>query len=96
MKPRISVRNTRISDDTKERIEKACAKLDRFFSRIRDCEVVLDKQKQSSHVEIIVKVPHQTIAASCSDENLYKAIDTARERLETQLKKYHDKMVAHR
>ena len=96
MKPRISVRNTRISDDTKKRIEKACAKLDKFYSRIRDCEVVLEKQKQVTHVEIIVKVPQQTIAASCSDENLYKAIDTAKERLETQLKKYHDKMVARR
>ena len=96
MKPRISARNTRISDDAKQRIEKACAKLDRFFSRIRDCEVVLDKQRQSTQVEIIVKVPHQTIAASCSDENLYKAIDIAKERVETQLKKYHDKMVARR
>lgn len=96
MKPRISARNSRISDDTKKRIEKACAKLDKFYSRIRDCEVVLEKQKQSTQVEIIVKVPQQTIAASCSDENLYKAIDTAKERLETQLKKYHDKMVAHR
>ena len=96
MQPRISVKNGKVSEQTKEYVEKACAKLDRFFDKIVDCEVVLEKQKQNKQVEFVLKVPHQTLAASCTDENLYRAIDEAQSRVEAQLKKYHDKLVAHR
>ena len=96
MQPKISVKNGKVSEKTKEYVEKACAKLDRFFDKIIDCEVVLEKQKQNKQVEFILKVPHQTLAASCTDENLYKAVDEAQNRVEAQLKKYHDRLVAHR
>ena len=96
MEPRISVRNGKVSDKTKEHIEKACAKLHRFYDRIIDCEVVLGVQKSGKEVEFIVKVPHQTLTASCMDENLYKAVDEAQKRVEGQLKKYHDKQATHR
>ena len=96
MQPRISVKNGKVSEHTKEYVEKACARLDRFFDKIVDCEVVLEKQKQNKQAEFILKVPHQTLAASCTDENLYRAIDEAQSRVEAQLKKYHDKLVTHR
>lgn len=95
MQPRISVRNTKVSDETKEHINKACAKLQHFYDRIVDCEVLVDKQKSGVEVEMIVKVPNQRLAASHTDENLYKALSAAQDRLETQLKKYHDKRVEH-
>lgn len=54
------------------------------------------KKKKGTQVEIVLKVPQQTLTACCLEENLYKAVDAAKERIETQLKKYHDKNVAHR
>ena len=97
MQPRISVRgNTRITDETKEHINKVCNKLQQFYDHIVDCEVVVDKSKVGISVELVVKVPHQTLAASSCDENLYKALSEAEDRLEIQLKKYHGKQVAHR
>lgn len=96
MQPRISVRNAKVSDATKEHINKACAKLLQIYERIIDCEVVIDTNKSGTSVELVVKVPHQTLAASCCDENLYKALSEAQERLEAQLRKYHDKLVEHR
>lgn len=99
MQPIISVRNpARISERTKGHIEKTCAKLGHFYDRIIDCEVVVEKQKLGTSVEFIVKVPQQILVASASseDENLFKAVDEARERIEVQLKKYRDKQVEHR
>lgn len=96
MQPRISVRNAKVSEKTKEHINKVCAKLLQFYDRIVDCEVVVEKQKVGTGIEMIVKVPHQTLTASCCSDNLYKALSEARERLEVQLKKYHDKLGMHR
>ena len=97
MQPRISVRgDAHMTDETKEHINKACTKLQQFYDHIVDCEVMVDKNKVGTSVELVVKVPHQTLAASSCDENLYKALSEAQDRLEVQLKKYHDKLVAHR
>ena len=94
--PTISVRHDKVSDATREYIEKACEKFGQYYDRIVECEVVVEKQKKGTQVEIVLKVPQQTLTASCVEENLYKAVDAAKERIETQLKKYHDKNVVHR
>lgn len=96
MQPRISVRNTTVSDETKEHINKACAKLQQFYEGIIDCEVMVEKTKAGTGVEMVVKVPNQTLAASACNGNLYKALSEAQDRVEVQLKKYHGKQVAHR
>ena len=96
MELRISVRSGKVSDQTKEHIESACAKLHRFYDRIIDCEVVVETEKAGKTVEFIVKVPQHTLTASYTDENLYRAIDETQSRVEAQLKKHHDKQVAHR
>ena len=70
-----------------------------FFDGIIDCEVVLERRKKhGTAVEIIVKVPHQPLVgrAESEDDNLLKSIDDAGDRVGTQLKKYHDKLVEHR
>ena len=96
MEPRISVRKGKVSDETKEYIEKACHKFDRYFDRIIGCEVILDRQKQGHAVEFVLKVPNQTLTASVADDNLYRAVDVVQGKMEAQLKKYHDKKVSHR
>ena len=101
MAVRIDAKSTRLSESTKEHIEGVCAKFDQFFDRIVDIEVILDTQEKHRHattVEIIVKVPNQRIVGKgeTSDHNLFKAVDDAAHRVESQLKKYHDKLVARR
>ena len=98
MAVKINARSSKVSDQTKDYVEKACGKLYQFFDRIIDCEVVLDTRKRGTAVEIIVKVPHQTLVgkAESEDDNLFRSIDAAAERVGTQLKKYHDKLVEHR
>ena len=68
------------------------------LTRRVDCEVVLDKAKHGEKVEIVeivVKVPQHTFNATAEGENLYKALADAEAKVETQLKKHHDKLVSH-
>ena len=95
---RISAKNSQLSDTSKEHIEKVCEKPRQFYDRILDCEVVIERMKKHGNgVEIIVKVPQQTFVGSAesSEDNLFKAIDEAKDKVETQLKRYHDKQVQH-
>ena len=98
MAVKINARSTKVSDKSKDYIEKACGKLYQFFDRIIDCEVVLETRKRGTAVEIIVQVPHQTLVgkAESEDNNLFRSIDEAAERVGTQLKKYHDTLAEHR
>ena len=99
MAVRISAKNSKLSDTGKEHIEKVCDKLSQFYDRIIDCKVVIERlKKHGNGVEIIVKVPQQTFVgtAESTEDNLFKAVDEARDKVETQLKRYHDKQVDHR
>lgn len=101
MAVRIDAKNEKLSESTKEHIEKTCAKFSQYYERIVDTEVILDtkdKHKHASTVEIIVRVPNQRLVGTgeTTDDNLFKAIDDAAHRVEAQLKKYHDKLVEHR
>ena len=99
MPVRITARKTTVSDNTKDHIEEAYAKLEHFCDRIVDCEVVLEKgAKYGTSVEFIVKVPKQSLVgtAETDDDNLFRSIDEACSHVERQLKKYHDKTVEHR
>lgn len=101
MPVRIDAKGSKISDATKDHIEECCSKLNQFFDRIIDIEVVIDtqeKHKYATTVEIIAKVPNQRLTGTgeTKDDNLFKAIDGAVSKVETQLKKYHDKLIDHR
>jgi ribosomal subunit interface protein len=94
MQPRISVRHERVSMETKAYIAQSCGKLERYCDRIVDCGVIIDKDKKGYRADFIVKVPQQTLAATGTGYNLYKAISDGESKVEGQLKKYHDKLVA--
>ena len=99
MPVRMTVKNAKVSDRTKEHVEEACEKLRQFHDRIIDCEVIVEKSSRHGHaVEIKVQVPQHALVARATtdDDNLFKCIDEARDRMEVQIKKHHDKVVEHR
>ena len=99
MPVRITAKNTKVSERAKEHIEEACARLLKFYDRIIDCEVVVEKcGHRATAVEFKVKVPHQTLVGTATSEgdNLYKSIDEAGEKVESQVRKLHDKLAEHR
>jgi len=95
MLPRISVRNAKVSEATRDHIARACDKLTQFCDDIVDCEVMVAKSKLGTSVEIVVKIPQHTLTSSACAENLFKALAEAREQMEGQLRKQHDKTLTH-
>lgn len=91
MQPRISVRREKVSAETKSHIAQSCSKLEKYCDRIVDCEVIIDKAKKGYMAEFIVKVPQQTLTATGAGDTLYKALANGENKVEGQLKKYHDK-----
>jgi len=101
MPVRIDAKKAKLSDPTKEYIEKACEKFSQFYDRIVDVLVIVDTQKKHKHtnsVEVIVKVPGQRLVGKgeTDDPNLFKAIDETASHMERQLKKCHDKKLERR
>ena len=96
MLPRISVRNAKVSEATKDHIAQTCEKLTQFCDGIVDCEVMVEKTRAGTGVELVIKVPQHTLTSSACAENLFKALSDAQERMEVQLKKHHDKAITHR
>jgi len=98
MQVQVSVRNTRISDETREHVHKVCSKFEHLCEHIVDCEVIIEgnRERIGFGVDIVVKVPGQVLAATACDESLYKALSEAEGKMEEQLRRHHDKLVAHR
>ena len=96
MLPRISVRNARVSEATRDHIGRACEKLTQFCDGIIDCEVMVEKTKLGTGVELVIKIPQHTLTSSACAENLFKALAEAQAQMEVQLKKRHAKMEMHR
>ncbi len=67
MPVRIDAKGSKFSDSTKDHIEECCGKLNQFFNKIIDIEVILDTQEKHKHatkIEIVVRVPGQRLAGT--------------------------------
>ena len=92
----ITSRNEGFGEGHKEKITKQLKKLKKYYSHIVDANVILDKQNSSFKVEISLHVPGLVITSRNEDFDKIKAIDTALEKVKTQLKKLKSKVVDHR
>ena len=89
---RIIGRNVQLDDKTKAYLTKRMSKLDRIYSRIYDCEVVLDEEKGHKKVEVVVKLKRNRIVASESSPDIFSAIDDAVDSVVKQLRRMSDKV----
>lgn len=92
MKMRITSRHDKLSPNVKEYLEEKLARLDRYYDRIIDCEVITDTEKNRNVIELNVKVYSKVLNVKTKDEDVTKAIDLCVDKLETQLKKFKEKM----
>jgi len=77
-------------------VEKKVGKLEHFFERIVQADVILkqvsDQGLNKYVAEARLNVPNDTLFAKSSDESMEAAIDDTVRALERQIKKYKDKM----
>lgn len=92
MKMRITSRHDKLSPKIKDYIDEKISKLDRFYDRIIDCEVIVDNEKLKHVIELNVKVYSTVLHVTTKDADITKAIDLCVDKLEIQLKKFKEKM----
>lgn len=91
----VTGRHVHVTDAMKAYAEEKLEKLDRIGNRIIDVIVTMDIQKLDHRVEIIMKYGHTLIVSTGSSTDMYASIDLAVDKLQTQLRKYKQRLKNH-
>ena len=93
MEIKISSKHLELSPAVEEYATKKLDKFPRFFDRVQQVELILDKEKNGYTLEIITDVDHHEPFIATSDhEDLYACIDLGIDRSIRQLKDHKSKL----
>jgi putative sigma-54 modulation protein len=93
MEFKITGRHLEITPAIREYAQKKTERVHRYFNRIQEIQVVVDKQDRSFEVELIVDVEHHdSFIARHKDVDLYAAIDQTLDKMERQLTDHKEKL----
>lgn len=93
MEFKISGKHIEITPPIHEYAEKKTSKLHRYYDRIQEIAVVVDKSDRQIGVELIVDVEHhEPFIARDKHEDLYAALDLAVDKMERQLTDHKEKL----
>lgn len=79
-----------------EQIQKGATKVKKFFDGILDVQATLTVEKRFQRAEINILADGVHLTGDASTEDLYKSIDVAFSRIQTQLLRYKQKLKNHR
>ncbi len=88
----ITARHFKMKDDLKQYVEEKVHKLDRFYDRILDAEVILGWEKLNRYSELRINVNGKQIVIKEVSDDIRKSFDLALDRAERQLKRHKEKM----
>ena len=93
---KITAKNIKLTPAIKKHINERVSKIENFFDNIVSVQVLISVEKKiNQRAEIIVHTGAKTtLTASAVEENLYKAIDSAAVKVESQAKKVKSKAQA--
>lgn len=91
----INGRNVQVTDSMRDYAIEKLAKLDKFGTRIIDIFVTMDIQRFEHMVDIVVKLNQIKIKSSATTEDMYASIDKAVDKIQTQLRKYKQRIQDH-
>ncbi|MBM4144659.1 MAG: ribosome-associated translation inhibitor RaiA [Nitrospira sp.] len=92
----VTGRHIEVTPALKSYAEKKIARFDRYLSNISEAVVTISVEKYRHKVEVLLKVNGVLIQAEGITGDVYSSIDEVAEKLERQIKKYKEKLVAHR
>jgi len=94
---KISARHGHLSDATQQFIREKAEKLLHFFQRLTMIEVTVDLKNEEKWVEFLVKAEHKhDFVASETHPDILAAVDLVMEKLESQVRRYKEKIQDHR
>ena len=93
MQVKISVKHMELTPPIEDYAFRKVEKFPRYFDRIQQIDVVIDRAKNGYVVEIITNVEHhEPIVASSTHQDLYACIDLGIDRSVRQLKDHKSKL----
>ncbi len=93
----ITGRHFDVTDAIHSYVEKKIAKLSNHYGRIAEIDVILEEEKLTQKVEIIVKTDHaQQFVVTETGEDMYGSIDLGVDKMERQLRRYKEKQHKHK
>jgi putative sigma-54 modulation protein len=91
----VTGRNVLVTDAMKDYALEKISKIEKFSNRIIDIAVIMDVQKLEHRVDVIIKIDHTKIRSSASSTDMYASIDKAADRIQTQLRRYKQRLNEH-
>ena len=93
MQVKISSKHMQVTPAIEEYASKKIEKFPRYFNRVQQVEVIIDKAKNGYTVEIITDVEHhEPFVATGNHEDLYACLDVSIDRSLRQLKDHKSKL----
>ena len=89
----ITARHFKPSSQLTELVNEKVSKVSKFTYDISRCEVVLTKENNYENVEIIAHVKGEDLVVKDSSDKFQKSIMSAVDKLVSQAKKHHDKLM---
>jgi putative sigma-54 modulation protein len=81
-----------VTDAMKAYVEKKITKLSKYYNRISETEVIIDKEGLSYKIEVIIKADNShPFIVHHSAEDMYACVDFAIDKCERQLTKHKEK-----
>jgi ribosomal subunit interface protein len=91
MKLNITTRNFDLSDALQEYVTKKIEKLKRFDHYIIDSNMIIEKDKGTSIIELTLSVKHSSVTSRVKNPDIYMGINDVTRKVERQLEKYEAK-----
>ena len=93
MKFNVSGKNVEVTESLRKAVEDKLSKLNRFFSKDVEANVTLSVEKNRQKVEVTIPVKGGVIRGEQESSDMYVSIDLVEEVIESQLKKYRQKII---
>jgi len=91
MKIKITARNFVLSDALQEYVTKKIEKLKRFDHYVIDANMIMEKDKGTSIIELTLSVKHSSVTSRVKNPDIYMGINEVTRKVERQLEKYEAK-----
>jgi putative sigma-54 modulation protein len=95
MQINITGHHVEVTQALREYVTTKFDKLDRFFDKINNVQVILTVDKLHQIAEATLHINGGEIHAKADSENMYAAIDSLTDKLVRQLNKHKDKLNSH-
>lgn len=96
MRLKITGRHMDITPALKDYVETRFGRLDRYGLKVESLEVVLGVEKLQHKAEATGTVNGKSVQAKTSTPEMYATIDALVDRVDTQLRKWKDRLASHK